>query len=366
MKVFMATNLLGTFAFDSDGNLLEHTFFKKDPEFIAEKLTRVKNGEIIEEELDVIKKLRKRGVKELVWNKDTQIKGVDMVCLYKKDNLAEETLSFSYRKFALQFNWATSQADINEILTKVNVLLTKTQLKIAKKDKILMQAVAVLDELDKDLNIFTEHIREWYGLYFPESIKQFDSNERFIAFIAENASKEDIKDDKMAALAKSSAGMPFGEDDLKEVQEFAKITEELYTRKNRLSKYIEASAKVIIPNISAIAGPILGSKLLVLAGGMDKISSMASSTIQLLGAEKALFRHLKGQGKAPKYGVLFAHPEIQNAPKHLKGKFARLIAAKISIAARIDKFSKEDRSEELKKQLDEQIARLNKESKGRL
>lgn len=358
MRAFVATNVLGTFAFDENGNLLEYVLFKKNPEIIADKLSNVKKGEIIPEEKEVLEKLRKRGVKEVVWNKDAQLKGIDMMCLYKKDNIAEETLSYSYRKFAIQFKWATTQAEINEVLTKVNVLLTKSQLKIAKKDKILMHASGVLDELEKDLNIFTEHLREWYGLYFPESIKQFDSNEKFVDFVANYGSKENIKDEKLAQIVKTSAGMPFEEDDITEIQAFAKSVQDLYYRKEKLSKYIEASAKAIIPNISAIAGPILGARMLTLAGGIDKISCMPSSTIQLLGAEKALFRHLKGKGKAPKYGILFGHPHIQNAPKHLKGKIARLIAAKISIAARIDKFSKDDRGAELKKQLDEHIARL--------
>lgn len=358
MKAFIATNILGTFAFNTEGELMEHILFRKDPEFIAGRLSRARKGEVIEEEIELLKILRKRGVKEIAWNKNTQAKGVDIICVYQKDNVAEETLSFSYRRYALEFKWASTQAEVNEILTKVNVLLTKSQLKIAKKDKILMQAVAVLDELEKDLNIFTEHLREWYGLYFPEAVSRFDSNEKFINFVADIGSKENIQDKELSGLAGKSAGMPFGENDIDEIRAFARNLQELNSRKSSLSKYVEACAKATIPNISAVAGPVLGARMLVLAGGIDKISSMASSTIQLLGAEKALFRHLKGKGKAPKYGILFGHPMIQNAPKHLKGKAARLIAAKISIAARIDKFSKDDRGAELRKQLEEQIARI--------
>ncbi len=358
MRAYLATDILGTFAFDENGKLLEYVLFKKDPEFIAARLSRSRSGEVIDEELEVLEKLRKRGVKEVVWSKDAQPKGVDIVCLHMKDNPAEENLSFSYRKLAIQFRWASTQSEINEVLTKVNVLLTKTKLRVAKKDKILMQAVGTLDEMEKDLNIFTEHLREWYGLYFPESISKFDSNEKFVEFVAATESRESVSDDRFAAAAKSSAGMKFGEDDLEQVREFASVVSDLYLKKEKLGKYVEASSKATIPNISAVAGPILGARMLALAGGIDKISSMPSSTIQLLGAEKALFRHMRGKGKAPKYGILFGHGYIQNAPKHLKGKVARLIAAKISIAARIDKFSKDDRGAELKKQLDTQIARL--------
>ena len=96
-------------------------------------------------------------------------------------------------------------------------------------------------------------------------------------------------------------------------------------------------------------------RLIALAGGLEKLAKMPSSTVQLLGAEKALFRHLKGEGKSPKFGIIFSHTLIQNAPKEMKGKVARLIAAKLSLAARIDNFSKEDRGEELREELDEQV-----------
>jgi nucleolar protein 56 len=358
MRAFVATGVLGVFAFDEKAALLEYVLFRKDPEYIADRLGRARKGEIIEEEKEILERLKKKGYKEVIWAKETQIKGIDIMCLYKKENLAEETLSYSYRKYAIQFKWASTQAEINEILTKVNVLMTKTQLKIAKKDVILMKAVGTLEELDKDLNVFTEHLMEWYGLYFPEAVRHFDSNEKFVNFVADSGPRESMKEGHIAELAASSAGMPFGEDDLAELQAFAKNVQAFYLRKDRLNKYVEASAKAVIPNISAVAGPLLGARMLSLAGGLDKISSMPSSTIQLLGAEKALFRHLKGQGKSPKYGILFGHGSIQSAPRELRGKVARLIAAKISIAARIDKYSKEDRGADLKKQLDEHLAKL--------
>jgi nucleolar protein 56 len=358
MRAFMATNLVGVFAYDADEKMVAHKLFPKDPEKVAENLSAVKQGKTLPEEQEVLKELMKQGFKEVMVERPLETKGINIMCIQVKENPATEKLQSEYRKYALDFRWATSQAEINEILTKVNVLLTRTQLKKVKKDRILMQAVSALDEIDKDLNVFTDHLREWYGLYFPESIKHFDSNESFVRFVADEPRKELLKDNRLADAARNSSGMPFDDDDLREIQEFALKVSGLQEERKTLARYVEGVAKGTIPNVSAVAGAILGSKLLVLAGGLEKLSKMPSSTIQLLGAEKALFRHLKGQGKAPKYGVLFGHGYIQNAPKHLKGKVARLIAAKVSIAARVDHFSHEDRGEDFRKQLDEQIARL--------
>ena len=164
-----------------------------------------------------------------------------------------------------------------------------------------------------------------------------------------------IKDKNVSALIKKSAGMGFSDNDIKEMQGFSESILAMFKVKKSVTKYLGAETKQEIPNLSAIAGPVLSARLLSLAGGLEKIAKMSSSTIQLLGAEKSLFRHLKGGGRAPKYGILYAHPYVQKAPKEKKGKVARLVAAKLSLAARIDYFSKKDKSKDLKKDLEKQV-----------
>ncbi|MBW1839778.1 MAG: C/D box methylation guide ribonucleoprotein complex aNOP56 subunit, partial [Deltaproteobacteria bacterium] len=100
------------------------------------------------------------------------------------------------------------------------------------------------------------------------------------------------------------------------------------------------------------------ARLLNLAGGLERMSKMTSSTIQLLGAEKALFRHLRGEGKSPKYGILFGHQLIQNAPKEKRGKVARLVASKISLASRIDMFSDRNDGEKMRLELDRDVKKV--------
>ena len=150
--------------------------------------------------------------------------------------------------------------------------------------------------------------------------------------------------------------MEFSDEDIEQVRKLSDEILRLFELRDGMEAYIESAARRFAPNTAAIAGPALALRLMVLAGGLDKLAKMPSSTIQMLGAEKALFRHLKGQGRAPKHGILFSHELVQKAPHDSKGKVARLVAAKIAIAARVDFFSKEDRGAQMRAELEKQVA----------
>jgi nucleolar protein 56 len=353
MRAFIATGILGSFAFDADGKLLEHKLFPKKPDVISGKLAKTRSGEIIPEEREVLESLRKKGVKEIVWDKKEEAKG--FTCITKKDNLGEETLRSSFRKLAMDLKWVFSQSELNEILSNVSVESTKKELKKEKRDVLVMRVVAVIDELDKDINVFSELLREWYGLHFPEMDKAIASHEKYVGLISDYGRREEMKDKNLAALAAKSSGMDLSEKDMAEIQKFSRALSGLYEEKKRMTRYIEEIANASMPNTSAVAGPILAARLLNLAGGLERMSKMTSSAIQLLGAEKALFRHLRGEGKAPKYGILFGHQLIQNAPREKKGKVARLVASKISLAARVDMFSGRNDGEKMKSELEKSV-----------
>ena len=113
--------------------------------------------------------------------------------------------------------------------------------------------------------------------------------------------------------------------------------------------------KLLCPNITAVAGAVIGAKLLAIAGSLKKLSLFPASTVQLLGAEKALFRHLKTGAKSPKYGILHEHPLIAQAKKKDHGKVARLLADKIAIAAKVDFFKGNYVGDKLKKDIERRI-----------
>ncbi len=352
MRAYVATNILGVFAFDEKGKLLEKILFPKNVEKIAERLSKARAGEILKEEQDILRALKARGIIEVAWDK--RAKSALITTVYEPDNLGKTSLQDQFRGLAMEFKWATTQSELNEILTKVNITLTKVKLKEEKKDKILMRVVSALDEMDRELNTFSELLREWYGLYFPEAVKSVKSNERMSELI-KHGKRESMPDKEMVKLAGSTAGMEFSEADLKAVSSFAESIHALFQRKKEMNAYLESAAREAIPNMSAVASPMIACRLLNLAGGLEKIAKMPASTIQLLGAEKALFRHLKEKTRAPKYGALFAHPFVQQAEKERRGKVARLISAKLALAARTDYFSKVDKSEEFTSQLEKAV-----------
>lgn len=333
MKAYVATNLVGVFAFDRNGKTVFKKLFPKKPEVIAEKLRKSREGGIIEEERFVLNKLRVSGYKEVIWDK--RAKDGQIPIVYDPDNKGKEIANNEFRRLALENRWASTQSELNEILTKVNVLLSGEKIKIVKKDKVIMQVIGIIDDLDSSLNSLSERLREWYGMLSPEKVREVKSHEKLLELLSKSGKKETGK-----------------------IQEFSKSLYNLYKTRDSLSKYLESLCKETIPNLSEVAGPLLASRLISLAGGLEKTAKLPSSTIQILGAEKALFRHLKGKGKAPKYGVLFGHPLIQQAPKPLKGKIARLISAKLSLAAKMDFYSKKDQGKEMREELEKKVNEL--------
>lgn len=356
MRAFLGTCFVGSFAFDEEGRLIDKELFPKKVDVVAEKTKQSRAGEVLPEERRIIERLVKKGILEIVWDKKADVKGVS--CIYKKENLANEKLQSEFRGLAIQNRWASTQSDLNEFLSKVQIELTKKELKKEKKDVMIMRVVGIIDELDKTLNTLSELLREWYGLHFPELSRMVGSNEKFAETIASYGDRGKIDDKRLKQLAEKSSGMPITLDDEKELRDFSKNLINLFDEKRKLTKYIETLTKSTIPNLSATAGPMLAARFLALAGGLDKLAKLPSSTVQLLGAEKALFRHLRGEGKAPKYGILFGHVYVQKAPKELKGKVARLVASKLVLAARLDRFSDKDNGDELKKELEEQVKKL--------
>ncbi|MFQ6074136.1 MAG: C/D box methylation guide ribonucleoprotein complex aNOP56 subunit, partial [Candidatus Bathyarchaeia archaeon] len=129
------------------------------------------------------------------------------------------------------------------------------------------------------------------------------------------------------------------ETDLNQIQAICKNTLELYKARQTLESYLDTAMEEIAPNIQALVGSLLGARLIALSGGLRNLAKMPASTIQVLGAEKALFRALKTGTRPPKHGIIFQHTLIHEAKRWQRGKLARALAGKLAIAARTDAFS---------------------------
>jgi len=181
------------------------------------------------------------------------------------------------------------------------------------------------------------------GLLTTDALKELGFNEQRI--------------NRIVDAAKKSIGADISEDDLSAMRMIANTILDLYNIRRNLNNYLEGVMKEVAPNITALVGPALGARLLSISGSLEELAKMPASTIQVLGAEKALFRALRSGGRPPKHGVIFQYPAIHTSPRWQRGKIARALAAKLAIAARVDAFSGrfigDQLNEQLKKRIDE-------------
>ncbi|MEM7825596.1 MAG: hypothetical protein QW412_01915 [Candidatus Aenigmatarchaeota archaeon] len=355
MKAYIVTTFIGTFGLDDKNRVISFVPFPKDFEKIAEKLANSET-EIIEEEKRIQKELWRMGYKEFIFSvRKTEVRHVE------PGNPAENFIRRNLRKIAIEKGFVKNQVEFNQLLSKVSVELAKIKIRKAlNKDKIVIQVNGAIEEIDKTINVFIERIREWYSLHFPEMDGIVSSHERYLKIIKDFGLRERINEKDLIGFKEKSMGMEFSSGDVEAVQSFAESVLKLYETREKLVKYLEKLLREIAPNFSELATPMLAAKFISKAGSLEKLAKMPSSTIQLLGSEKSLFRYLHGKGKSPKYGILFMHPFVQKASKENKGKVARLIASKLSIAAKVDFYSKEDRSQKLKKELEEKLKEVLK------
>lgn len=219
------------------------------------------------------------------------------------------------------------------------------------RDQLLVQAVRALEDMDEVSNDLSERLRPWYQLHFPEMEAAMEDNAAFAERVAEHAQRTEHED--IMEETEESTGMELTSLDARMLETFASYLSGGYMLRDRLERYVDQLAGEVVPNLAALLGGVLAARLLSEAGSLEKLAKMPSSTIQVLGAEKAMFRHMQGEGEAPKHGVLFMHPFVRNAPRGEQGKLARVLANKAAIAARLDRYGGAFKGDELRAEVEE-------------
>jgi nucleolar protein 56 len=227
------------------------------------------------------------------------------------------------------------------------------------RDQHVVQAVQAIDDLAETANQLAERLREWYGLHFPEADRLVERHEEMATLISQHATRD-------AILAKSphlrfegdSMGAPLGAAEQAALRGFAKALSTLYAQRAELDKYLEEAMPGIAPNVTRLVGPAIAARMLFHARGLRELATLPSGTIQTLGAEKALFRHLKEGKRPPKHGVLFQHPLVHRAPFRQRGAIARTLAGKVAIAARADAYTGHDVATQLLLDIEQRVEAL--------
>ena len=246
----------------------------------------------------------------------------------------------------------------------------KVKFNVNKSDNMIIQSIALLDQLDKDINTFAMRIREWYSYHFPELIKIVPENALYARVVKLIKNRKELSQDLFEKLeevlmdsaraqaiidaSKSSMGMDISPIDLLNIETFASRVIGLTDYRKELSAYLQSKMGLVAPNLSTLIGDVVGARLISHAGSLTNLAKAPASTVQILGAEKALFRALKTRGNTPKYGLIFHSSFIGRAGAKNKGRISRYLANKCSIASRIDAFS-EDATTVFGSKLKEQV-----------
>ncbi|XP_062169518.1 nucleolar protein 56-like [Alnus glutinosa] len=250
----------------------------------------------------------------------------------------------------------------------------KVKFNVNRVDNMVIQAIFLLDTLDKDINSFSMRVREWYSWHFPELVKIVNDNYLYAKVSKYIEDKSKLSDDSIPGLtdvlgdedkakeivdaAKASMGQDLSPIDLINVQQFAQRVMDLSEYRRKLYDYLVTKMNDIAPNLASLIGEVVGARLISHAGSLTNLAKCPSSTLQILGAEKALFRALKTKGNTPKYGLIFHSSFIGRASAKNKGRMARYLANKCSIASRIDCFSENGSTvfgEKLREQVEERL-----------
>lgn len=317
--MLLLTTWFGSFLLD-DGTVVHQRLFPKDSEAIAQRLARVEDWKVLDEERELLA-------------------------------LAEDAFVLEPRLERAGGNRTRERAPFldpeafgygRDLLHAAMVALAKVRMRKAiGPEAHLKQAVGALDELQEQENALVERLREWYGLHFPELSRVVDTS-TYVELVAAHGRR-----DRMPIPERESVGADLPDREEQELKAFAGLAKLVTDQRRAIEAYVDRSIRELAPNVSQLAGPLIAARLVALAGSVEDLARAPAGTVQLLGAERALFRHLRTGSRPPKHGVLFQHPWVHRAPRWQRGAIARALAARIAVAARADAYTKRSIAPEL-------------------
>ncbi|NYT11141.1 MAG: ribosomal biogenesis protein [Methanomassiliicoccales archaeon] len=330
--MILVTKWFGVFLCDGD-KVKKHILFGKDPQLMAERMAAVQRGEILLEE----EELAGKGVRV----SDPRLSKLGKPVFFDSSFIKPE-------------NYGLGRDLMHEVMVNLAKLRTREPV---SRDRCILQAIRAIDDLIETINLMSERLHEWYGLYFPE-LSDYARDERYPLLILDLGDRDAVI--KELELDLESVGHEMEERDIAPVRDLAAQLIQLYKRKSELETYLAESMEEVAPNLTHLLTANLGARLISLAGGLKRLSQLPSSTVQLLGAEKAMFLHLKNGKRPPKHGVIYQHPLVHRAAPWQRGKMARTLAGKISIAAKVDEWGGEFIADRLKEELDARAEEIKK------
>ncbi len=391
MEAHVVETPIGLFILDQESKVLEAILFSQEAPTAAVQMKELQEGKLTPTILAALKRVAGSHDPLVFENQslaNTSKREGNLNVAIKMDPMAEQFRNRIGSEWEGRDKWIKQQSldfpalktakAYNEFSRQVTLQIARTGVARAasRRDLSGVQAVRAMDDLDKTLNLLAGRVREWYGLHFPEMdriIENHDAYARLVSklgnrrnFTYENLSAEGLpkeKSQELADAAKRSMGAELDDADLDVLRSFCTLMIDLYKFRANSEKYVEEVMKQVAPNMTAVVGAALSARLISIAGSLLNLAKMPASTLQVLGAEKALFRSLKTGARPPKHGVIFQHTAIHQSPRWQRGKIARALAGKLSIAARIDSFGGDFLGEKLKSDVDKKFEAIKERYK---
>ena len=381
MKAFIIQFPYGVAAFDDKNNLVEKVLFPRKPQAAARSLLKTEAGQMSDDVFSLISLLKNAGYDTFVFEKANladEIQRKMAVTVEVAKPSEAEALRALMNTVALESGFVKDDQELSLWNRNVSMELAKLRIKGAteKRDLIVAQGIQTLDDLDRTVNLFMGRLREWYGVYFPELDRLIEKHETYSrlvtnlgdreSFTIDGLEKENIPKERaqiVAKAAEASMGADIAQRDLEQIQELAKNVSEFYELRKNMENYVDRTMEEMAPNVRAVAGALLGARLIAIAGSLQILAMRPASTIQVLGAEKALFRSLKTGARPPKHGLIFQHTLLHDAKRWQRGKIARVIAGKLAIAARADAFGGHFIGNDLKADINKRLEEIREKYK---
>jgi len=364
MEIYITNSICGFIAFDENLDIVDYKLFKEED--IPLKIIKSEKNEILEEEIELIESLigKYDNINIETTNRPSNYKSIinDSATVKNKDkdantiniqieipNKGGEYLRSNLKEILIDIGFSNSEEYKSKLLEIYNKIATlKMKESSQEEDKLIIEAINSIDEIDESISKLIERIRDWNNIYFPE-IDIIQNNETYINLIANSKTREDliknppesIKSNQNIDLENGFNGADLDIRDIEMINEFAKSIQSLQVTRTKTEEYIDRKMEKLAPNLRDLLGSSLAAKLIAHIGGIKALAMYSAATIQIMGAEKALFRHLKTGERPPKHGLIFQHPEVRTNPWWIRGKIARTLALKITLAARKDVFSRD-------------------------
>jgi nucleolar protein 56 len=377
MKAFIVHFPFGILAFGEDNQLVEHVFYSKKPQAAAKAILRAEQGKF-DHLKELITKLQSAGYSEFAFEnaKTAAEANAKLNITTKVADLGE--FKGSMEECAVETHFVKDAAELTAWNRDVTMEIAKLRVKgaIEQRDLIVAQAIQTLDDLDRTVNLFMGRLREWYGVHFPELDRLVEKHETFARLVLnlgdrenytlEAMEKEDLpkaKAEAIVQMAQSSMGADTASKDLTQIKDLSADVLRLYSLRKNMEGYLDKTMEEVAPNTRSLVGALLGARLIAIAGSLRNLAMRPASTIQVLGAEKALFRSLKTGARPPKHGLIFQAALLHDAKRWQRGKIARALAGKLSIAARADAFGDNFIGDRLIASLEKRITEIKEKYK---